>query len=414
MTDRYSAMDTMNTTGTIATFITGACGFVGLALTEFLLARGETVMGFDRQVPSPAARATFDALPGRFVMIEGDVCDADAVLQAMQAHRPQRVVTLAAITADAARERRTPAAIFAVNVGGVLNAISAAAECGVHRIVHASSGSVYGASGKQAAPLDEVDTPLLPEGLYGMSKAAAESAALRLASLHRLDLVVGRLGTCFGPWETDQRSGERSGRGMEQPREQQSEQTNEQQRADQNEHSAHESAQLKAAQKPAATLGSRDTPSAPLQVLQYLNHPAGAIAILPRPSRRDWLYVRDAAAALAALLDTPSLPSPVYNLSTGFIWSMQDWCVAVQARHPNFQWQMAGDFSVDGTANASAETKVKTATPTIDLFGSYDRAPLNIARLLTDTDFVPRYDLTAAANDFLDWHARTGMPDIDH
>jgi len=146
--------------------------------------------------------------------------------------------------------------------------------------------------------------------------------------------------------------------------------------------------------------------------LQYLNNPAGAIAVLPRPSRRDWLYVRDAAAALAALLDTPSLPSSVYNLSTGFIWSMQDWCAAVQARHPAFQWKMATDAGAD--ARAKPSVNANTATPTIDLFASYDRAPLNIDRLLTDTDFVPRYDLTAAASDFLDWHARAGTPDIDH
>lgn len=218
-----------------------------------------------------------------------------------------------------------------------------------------------------------------------MSKAAAEGAALRLAGLHQLDLVVGRLGTCFGPWETDQRGDD------------------------------------SAKQKPAAVAGSRDTPSAPLQVLQYLNNPGGTIAtiaVLPRPSRRDWLYVRDAAAALTALLDTPLLPSPVYNLSTGFIWSMQDWCAAVQARYPSFQWKMAAAASAttaqEAAPQATAEASHDAAAPTIDLFGSYDRAPLNIHRLLTDTHFVPRYDLTAAASDFLDWHARAGMPDIDH
>jgi UDP-glucuronate 4-epimerase len=391
MTDR-------NSTSTFTTFITGAGGFVGLALSELLVARGETVIGFDRQALPFAARATFDTLPGRFVMIEGDVCDADAVLQAMRAHRPQRVVTLAAITANAARERRTPAAIFAVNVGGVLNAISAAADCDVRRIVHASSGSVYGASGRQAAPLDEVETPLLPEGLYGMSKAAAESAALRLASLHRLDLVVGRLGTCFGPWETDQRGdqhedqsgGQSSGKNIDRPND------------------------ASARQHTDRIGGSRDTPSAPLQVLQCLNHPAGAIAVLPRPSRRDWLYVRDAAAGLAALLDKPLLPSPIYNVSTGFIWSMQAWCAAVQARHPLFQWKMAADVAADASGNVSTEAAADVAAPTIDLFGSYDRAPLNISRLMADTDYVPRYDLTAAASDFLDWHARAGMPAIDH
>ena len=39
----------------MTTFITGASGFVGLALAEHLLARGEHVVGFDLAPPRPAA-----------------------------------------------------------------------------------------------------------------------------------------------------------------------------------------------------------------------------------------------------------------------------------------------------------------------------------------------------------------------
>ena len=40
-----------------ATLVTGASGFVGLAVTEALLARGDTVVAFDRSpVPDDAAR----------------------------------------------------------------------------------------------------------------------------------------------------------------------------------------------------------------------------------------------------------------------------------------------------------------------------------------------------------------------
>ncbi|RYY91608.1 MAG: SDR family oxidoreductase, partial [Comamonadaceae bacterium] len=244
----------------MATFITGVCGFVGLALAEHLMWRGEDVIGFDRAPLPLTASNAFEGLPGRFTMVVGDVCDAGALRQAMALHRPQRLVTLAAITADARRERTTPGAIFDVNVGGVIVALTAAADCGLTRVLHASSGAVYGASGNGAAALHEDSTPLRPEGLYGISKQAAEGAALRLAALHGLDLVVGRLGTCFGPWEAD--------------------------------------------------TDVRDTLSAPLQVLRLAER--GEAAVLPRDSRRDWLYVRDAAAGLVALLERPTLPHAVY------------------------------------------------------------------------------------------------------
>ena len=315
--------------------VTGASGFVGLALTEHLLARGDHVIGYDLAAPPAAALRAFAALPGRFDAIGGDVRDAEMLGRAIRMHGVDRLVLLAAITADAARERAMPQAIFEVNVGGVLAALSAAATARKPRVLLGSSGSVYGAGGRTAAWLDEVETPRQPEGLYGISKQTAEAAALRLASLHGLDLRIGRLGTCFGPWESH--------------------------------------------------TGVRDTPSAPYQVLQHAR--SGRAVRLPRDSRRDWLYVRDAAAALAVLLDHASPPSPAYHLAAGFQWSMTQWCEQVAEWHSGFDWRIA---------RADEEANVSYYAPT-------DRAPMSIARLQADIGFVPRFDLPAASADFHTW-----------
>ncbi len=126
-------------------------------------------------------------------------------------------------------------------------------------------------------------------GLDGISKLAAEQAALRLAALHDLDLVVGRLGPCFGPWEADS--------------------------------------------------GVRDTPSAPLQVLRLAER--GEEAMLPRPHPRDWLYVRDAAAGLAALLDAPRPAHRTVNVAAGFVRPLADWCRAIAPAFPGWRWRIA-------------------------------------------------------------------------
>jgi UDP-glucuronate 4-epimerase len=104
------------------------------------------------------------------------------------------VLNLAAVTAGAAREIADPVGVVRVNVGGAAAAMEAAAGCGIRRVVHLSSGSVYGASGRDVDLLTE-ETPLRPEQLYGITKQAGEPVALRLADLHRLDLPIGRLGT---------------------------------------------------------------------------------------------------------------------------------------------------------------------------------------------------------------------------
>ena len=327
----------------MTTLITGSSGFVGLALAERLLASGEDVVGFDLRAAPVTARAAFATLPGRFDEYQGDVRSAQDITRAMQRCKPRQVVTLAAVTAGAERERLAPQSIFEVNLCGVLTAVNAAADQGVSRVVQISSGSVYGATGRDAALLCEDASPLLPEGLYGLSKSTAEEAAVRLAGLRGLPLVIGRLGTCFGPWEAD--------------------------------------------------TGVRDTLSAPLQILEIARR--GGTAILPRDSRRDWLYVRDAAQAIVDLLAQPAWKSSVYNLGAGFLWSLSQWCERLGSRHCGFSWRIAGPDE----------------TPNINLYADYDRAAMAIDRLRDDTGFAPRFDLDAADHDFHHWLALTAGMD---
>ncbi|MFG1465418.1 NAD(P)-dependent oxidoreductase [Xanthobacter sp. DSM 24535] len=324
----------------MAIFVTGSSGFIGLAVCEALLARGERVVGYDLASPPPMAGALFARLPGRFEWIAGDVRSEDGLHNALSASGADRLLILAAVTADADRERSAPRTIIDVNVGGVASVLAAAAACGVKRSVYLGSGSAYGASGRADTPLNEGTTPLQPEGLYGISKQAGEAVALRLGTLYGLDLVVGRLGTCFGPWEY--------------------------------------------------ATSARDTPSAPLQVLQLAAQEQ--TIVLPRPHVRDWLYGRDAAAAILSLLDAPRLPHPVYNLSAGFLWSLADFCRALAQRNPALKWRFAEP--PDGG--------------NVNLYMPYDRAPMANARLRAETGFAPKYDLPAALDDYLAWWATDG------
>jgi UDP-glucuronate 4-epimerase len=315
-------------------FVTGATGFIGLAVTEALLERGERVVGFDlAPVPEHASR-TFAGLPGKFEQVAGDVCDAEALKAALRRSDANCLIHLAAVTAGAAREMSDPASIARVNVDGAATAIHAAAASGIRRVVHVSSGSVYGASGRDADVLTE-DMPLRPELLYGITKQAGEAVALRLADLHRLDLSVGRLGVCFGRWEY--------------------------------------------------ATGARDTPSALYQVVQAAR--SGRPALLPRSHVRDWLYARDAAAAVIELLYARNRRYRVYNLAAGFMWSVADFCARLQQVRPAFEWRF-----VQPSEQAN-----------IDYYAPYDRAPMANDRLRSDTAFVPRYDLTEAMADYLNW-----------
>ena len=322
--------------------VTGAAGFVGLNIVEAALARGEEVVALSLEAIPAAAQAVFAALPGRLHAVRGDVLDASLLEDVLTRHRPRRMVPAAALTPGGGQEAAQADRTFMVNVVGVLRCLQAAARHGVGRIVYPSSGAVYGANAFGAEPLDEQATPPMPETIYAISKLAAERTALRLRQSTGLDLVAARLGTVFGPWERD--------------------------------------------------TGVRETLSPHLQIAAHAGR--GIEAVLPGPGRRDWIYVRDIAAAILALLDSTRSDPPVVNVAPGIEWSMEAWCEALARRRPGFRWRRAADGVL---AN-------------VDYWMARDRAPLANARLTRDYGFTPRFGLEVALDDFLAWQASVPVP----
>jgi nucleoside-diphosphate-sugar epimerase len=66
--------------------------------------------------------------------------------------------------------------------------LEAALRHGITRVVHVSTGSVFGEAGNLSESLDEVTSPAQPVSLYGISKLAAERTALRYRHTRGLNL----------------------------------------------------------------------------------------------------------------------------------------------------------------------------------------------------------------------------------
>lgn len=130
-------------------FVTGATGFVGRHFCA-LAAPGATVM---------APRV--------------DITDKAAVLAAVTGAKPDFVVHLAAIAANAVAMADIDRA-WAVNLFGATNVAQAAMAAGAN-LLFISTGEVYGASFASGAALDETAV-LQPRNLYAATKAAAEMA----------------------------------------------------------------------------------------------------------------------------------------------------------------------------------------------------------------------------------------------
>ena len=89
-----------------------------------------------------------------------------------------------------------PDSYLDTNVKGTLNICGAALENGVKRVIHTSTSEVYGTA--KYVPIDE-NHPLQPQSPYSASKIAADMMALSFYNSFNLEVVVARPFNTYGP-----------------------------------------------------------------------------------------------------------------------------------------------------------------------------------------------------------------------
>lgn len=182
--------------------VTGAAGFIGMHVTERLLARGDEVVGFDNvnDYYDPAVKrgrlGRLAGFPG-FTFQERDLRDGPGMRELFASWRPQRVVHLAA-QAGVRYSLEQPHSYIDSNITGFLNVLEACRHQPVEHLVYASSSSVYGANTRQ--PLSVHDHTDHPVSLYAASKKANEMMAHAYSHLFGIATTGLRFFTVYGPW----------------------------------------------------------------------------------------------------------------------------------------------------------------------------------------------------------------------
>jgi len=126
-------------------------------------------------------------------VIEGDIQSYERVHTAMR--RCDYVLHQAALP-SVPRSVQDPLMTNVVNVTGTLNVLLAARDSGVHRVVFASSSSVYGPGLELPKREDLTPRPVSP---YAVSKLAGESYCRAFSSVYGLETVALRYFNVFGP-----------------------------------------------------------------------------------------------------------------------------------------------------------------------------------------------------------------------
>jgi nucleoside-diphosphate-sugar epimerase len=171
--------------------VTGGAGFIGSNIVQRLVEDAEEVRVVDDL--STGHRENLQSVGDAARLFEGSVCDGALLRRAFDG--ADYVLHQGAL-ASVPRSVADPLATNRANVEGTLQVLEAARECGVRRVVYASSSSVYG--DVPTLPKREDMTPQ-PKSPYAVSKLAGEYYCQVYNAVFGLETVSLRYFNVFGP-----------------------------------------------------------------------------------------------------------------------------------------------------------------------------------------------------------------------
>lgn len=179
----------------MSVLITGGGGLVGIHVAKALGSLGERVICVDVNPLPPHAAYILDGVADQVTYIRGDILERGFVAETIDRNRIEGVVHAAAIVNERVF-REDPARGFETNCVGTLNVLEAARQLGLRRVVYASSATVYGPRASSSPIPEEQPTP---ESLYAESKYIGERLLERYRSVYRIDALIVRISTAYGP-----------------------------------------------------------------------------------------------------------------------------------------------------------------------------------------------------------------------
>ena len=185
--------------------VTGAAGFIGSAVSKYLLNQGHSVVGVDslndyyevelKQSRLKDINATKNGK--NFWFKEFGIENREAIGELFEKEKFDKVVHLAA-PAGVRYSIENPHAYVDSNLVGFVNILEGCRHNDVKHLVYASSSSVYGAN--ETMPFVESDNVDHPVSLYAATKKANELMAHTYSHLYNLPTTGLRFFTVYGPW----------------------------------------------------------------------------------------------------------------------------------------------------------------------------------------------------------------------
>ena len=326
----------------MVTLVTGGTGFVGANIVRDLARNGHRVVSFDINGPDQLLERFLDGYLAQVTFVQGDIVDRASVERLGAEYSIDKIVHAAVYTVNREElETERSRDVIAINVEGTANMLELARTQRVARFVYVSSGAAYGSALPGDQTLNE-ETPPAPQNLYGITKFASEMITRRYGVLHGISTVSVRLSTPYGPMER--------------------------------------------------VTGHRAVMSV---FCDWTGRAVRGESITAEnmDQGRDYTYVADIADGVRTVLDAPSLPHGLYNITSGVWVTFQE--------------------ILDQIAELSPATQVVTPAASQAKPGEeiYSRGPLSGRRLFDDLGWTPKFDLKAGLADYLQWRGDANFLD---
>ena len=181
--------------------VTGAAGFIGSSLCDALLKQGECLIGIDNFDDFYARKIKENNIKdclenANFKFYEADLTNSGSIEKLFENNQICQVVHLAA-KAGVRPSIEHPLDYCQTNIIGSMNILEMMRRYNVHKLVFASSSSVYGNCRADIFSEDlKVSEPISP---YAASKSALEQFIYTYGKLFNLQAVCLRFFTVYGP-----------------------------------------------------------------------------------------------------------------------------------------------------------------------------------------------------------------------
>jgi len=179
--------------------VTGGAGFIGSNFVRHMFQKypQSNIVVYDKLTYAGNLDNLRDvAHNARYVFVQGDICDADAVRDALRKHRIDTIVNFAA-ESHVDRSILDADAFLRTNVMGTFVLLEAAKEFGLERYHQVSTDEVYGWVTKPAREGD----PLVPRSPYAAAKASGDLMVNAYYVTHGVPTTITRGSNTVGPYQ---------------------------------------------------------------------------------------------------------------------------------------------------------------------------------------------------------------------